>query len=67
MRMTSATPRPIAAWLRWCAYLTVGLTLVQLLLGSVVTTFDVGMADPQWPTAPWYLLHTTWGDNRSAF
>jgi cytochrome c oxidase assembly protein subunit 15 len=65
--MTSASPRPIATWLRWWAYLTVGLTLVQLLLGSVVTTFDVGMADPQWPTAPWYLLNTTWGGKSLGF
>jgi heme a synthase len=65
--MTHASSQPIAAWLRWCAYLTVGLTLVQLLLGSVVTTFDVGMADPQWPTAPWYLLHTTWGGKSLGF
>jgi cytochrome c oxidase assembly protein subunit 15 len=65
--MTHASPRPIATWLRWWAYLTVGVTLVQLLLGSVVTTFDVGMADPQWPTAPWYLLHTTWGGKSLGF
>jgi heme a synthase len=65
--MTLASPRPIAAWLRWSAYLAVGLTLVQLLDGSAVTTFDVGMADPQWPTAPWYLLLADWGGKSLGF
>lgn len=30
--------------------------LVLLLLGQLVTSFRVGMADPIWPTEPWYLF-----------
>src|SRR5947208_3259855 len=51
MTPTSTPSRWLHAW----AVLTVGLVFAQLLLGSVVTTFQVGMADPEWPTAPWYL------------
>jgi heme A synthase len=30
-------------------------TALLLVLGGFVTTFRVGMADPVWPTEPWYL------------
>lgn len=46
----------VPRWLHGFAVLTVVLTVVLLFLGAVVTTFRVGMADPIWPTAPWYLL-----------
>jgi heme A synthase len=49
------------------AVLTVLVIFVQLLLGSVVTTFQVGMADPVWPTAPWYLTQVEWGSLRLDF
>jgi heme a synthase len=42
-------------WLYYWAVLTVLMVLIQLLLGSIVTTFQWGMTDPEWPTAPWYL------------
>jgi heme A synthase len=51
-------------WLSWWAGLTIVVTLAQLLLGSLVTTLDVGMADPTWPTAPLdsprYLFFDEW-------
>jgi|SRR5262245_12685993 len=47
--------RPVPRWLHVWAILTVVATAVLLLLGGFVTTFRVGMADPIWPTEPWYL------------
>src|SRR5687767_3294573 len=45
-------------WLRgWCA-LTVGVSFAAIVVGTLVTTFDVGMADKVWPTPPWYLFVT---------
>jgi heme A synthase len=34
--------------------------LVLLVLGQLVTSFQAGMADPIWPTEPWYLLLIDW-------
>jgi heme A synthase len=34
--------------------------LVLLGLGQLVTSFQAGMADPIWPTEPWYLLAIGW-------
>jgi len=48
----AAAPR----WLHRWAVLTVCATIVLLGLGSAVTTFRAGMADPVWPTAPTALL-----------
>jgi cytochrome c oxidase assembly protein subunit 15 len=56
--MATAKPErnePAPRWLRVWALFTVVSTLVLLLLGGVVTTFRVGMADPVWPTSPLYL------------
>jgi heme A synthase len=54
----AAVPRrPVPFWLHAWAVLTVGVTLVLLVLGQLVTTFRAGMADPVWPTEPWYLLN----------
>jgi cytochrome c oxidase assembly protein subunit 15 len=44
---------------RWAAG-TLALLFVLLTLGTVVTSFRVGMADPVWPTRPWHLLTITW-------
>src|SRR5262245_60129938 len=43
-------------WLRVWTALTVIATFVLIGIGTLVTTFHVGMADPLWPTAPWHLL-----------
>jgi heme a synthase len=50
-----APTRPVPRWLHVWAILTVVTTAVLLVLGGFVTTFRVGMADPVWPTEPWYL------------
>jgi heme A synthase len=46
---------------------TVVATALLLLLGAVVTTFGVGMADPVWPTAPWHLLLISWKEPQPGF
>ncbi len=51
---------------RW-AVLTACATFVLLLLGAIVTTFRVGMADPIWPTYPWHLLIVSWEEPRPGF
>jgi cytochrome c oxidase assembly protein subunit 15 len=47
--------------------LTVCATFVLLLLGSIVTTFQVGMVDPVWPTTPWHLLLISWDEPSPGF
>src|SRR5216684_1365783 len=54
-------------WLHRWAVLTVCATFALLLLGAVVTTFRVGMADPIWPTYPWHLLLVSWEEPRPGF
>lgn len=48
--------RPVPRWLHAWAVLTVVATLALLVLGQLVTSFRAGMADPIWPTEPWYLF-----------
>lgn len=37
-------------------WVSILLTLPLLLLGTLITSFRVGMVDPIWPTEPWYLI-----------
>jgi cytochrome c oxidase assembly protein subunit 15 len=60
---TTDFPRWIPRW----ATFTACATFVLLLLGAVVTTFRVGMADPIWPTYPWHLLLVSWQEPRPGF
>jgi cytochrome c oxidase assembly protein subunit 15 len=60
---TPTTPRWLHAWAVFTACATVGL----LFAGSLVTTKRVGMADPVWPTAPWFLLVFNWQEPRPGF
>jgi cytochrome c oxidase assembly protein subunit 15 len=52
--------RPVPRWLHAWAIVTVLATLVLLVLGQFVTSFRAGMADPIWPTEPWYLFVVGW-------
>src|SRR5215467_9241108 len=54
-------------WLHRWAVLTACATFVLLLLGAVVTTFRVGMADPVWPTYPWHLLLISYDEPSAGF
>lgn len=59
--MTPPTFRPVPVFVRVWAVLTVVVALLLLfVLGGFVTSFRVGMADPVWPTEPWYLLGQDW-------
>jgi heme A synthase len=60
---TRFAPRWLHAW----AVLTAGATVVLLALGAVVTTFQVGMADPVWPTMPWHLAFIDWSEPNPGF
>ena len=52
--------RPVPRWLHVWAIFTVAVTVVLLVLGQLVTSFRAGMADPIWPTEPWYLFVVGW-------
>lgn len=54
-------------WLHGWALLTAAATVALLALGAVVTTFQVGMADPVWPTVPWHLALIDWREPNPGF
>jgi heme A synthase len=57
MTTDPATPvRTVSRWLHAWAILAAAATLGLLILGQLVTSFRAGMADPIWPTEPWYLF-----------
>lgn len=58
MTDTPATHRLAPRWLHAWAVLTTVATFVLLLLGQLVTSYRAGMADPVWPTEPWYVFRT---------
>jgi cytochrome c oxidase assembly protein subunit 15 len=64
---TTSIPRPVPRWVHAWSILTVCCTAVLLTLGGLVTTFRAGMADPVWPTTPWYLFATSWAEPRPGF
>ncbi|MBM4071132.1 MAG: hypothetical protein FJ271_19620 [Planctomycetes bacterium] len=66
--MISPKSEPLTSrWLHRWAQFTVLATFALLFLGSVVTTFRVGMADPIWPTYPWHLLLISWEEPSPGF
>lgn len=54
--MAPSSDRPVPRWLHVLSVYTVLHTALLLILGGFVTSFRVGMADPVWPTEPWYLV-----------
>ena len=58
---------PSPRLLRRAAVGMLALLFALLALGSVVTSFHVGMADPIWPTRPWHLLTTSWEEPSSGY
>jgi heme A synthase len=42
-------------------------TFVLLAIGQFVTSFGAGMADPVWPTEPWYVFHTATESEKAKF
>lgn len=61
------SPRPVPRWLHVWAVLTVCATLLLLALGQFVTSFGAGMADPVWPTEPWYVFSTASDAEKARF
>jgi heme A synthase len=59
--------RPVPRWLHVWAVVTVVATLVLLAIGQLVTSFAAGMADPLWPTEPWYVFHTATPSEKTRF
>lgn len=57
-RPTAERLRYAPRWLHAWAAFTVLATLALLALGSAVTTFRAGMADPVWPTSPLALAQS---------
>jgi heme A synthase len=57
MSVESVPDRPVPRWLHVGAVVAVGISLFPLVLGMIVTSVRAGMADPKWPTEPWYLLN----------
>ena len=56
MRDSFSDPLLAPRWLHFWSVLTLAVAVVMLTLGTIVTTFDMGMADQVWPTYPWHLL-----------
>ena len=54
--MNPSFTRPVPRWLRVWSILTVIVVAAVIVLGSLITTFKVGMSDPVWPTEPWFLI-----------
>jgi heme A synthase len=65
--MDSTSNRLVPRWLHVWAILTVIVTALLLVVGGFVTTFRVGMADPVWPTEPWYLFGISWSEPKAGF
>jgi heme a synthase len=54
-------------WIRVWSVLTAAATVALLVLGALVTSFRVGMADPIWPTEPWRLALIDWSEPNAGF
>jgi heme A synthase len=65
--MTPETLRTPGPRLHRWAILTAAVTFALLALGGEVTSFRVGMADPVWPTDPWYLVVANWAEHSRGF
>ncbi len=59
--------RPVPRWLHVWAVLAVIATLALLAIGQLVTSFAAGMADPVWPTEPWYVFRTATDTEKERF
>src|SRR5262245_14864366 len=56
LERTPSTVVTYPRWLRGWSALTVAASFSAIIVGTLVTTFGVGMADTVWPTPPWHLL-----------
>ena len=49
------------------AVFSVVATFLLLAIGQFVTSFGAGMADPVWPTEPWYVVRTATAGEKAKF
>jgi len=54
--MSTSPSAPISAVVRWLAVTLVSFTFPLLVLGGLTSSSRAGMADPVWPTEPWYII-----------
>ena len=54
-----STDRPIHKSVPILAMVLIGFTVVLLILGGATPSGRAGMADPVWPTEPWYLIENS--------
>lgn len=59
--------RPFPRWLHIWAIATVVIATLLLIIGGLVTTYKVGMADPLWPTEPWALAMINWKEEKPGY
>lgn len=59
--------RIVPRWLHVWGVVTLVATFFLLAVGQLVTSFAAGMADPLWPTEPWYVFHTATPDEKERF
>ncbi len=64
---TPAEPRLFPRWVHGWAIATVVVCTILLIIGGLVTTFRVGMADPIWPTQPWALATINWQEEKAGY
>ena len=68
--MTDETlPRPVTRAVRVAAISLALVAVLLLTLGGLTTSFRAGMADPVWPTEPWFLIVNghVWKEARTGF
>ena len=54
--MPDSPPPPTSPAVRWLAVALVVCTFPLLVLGGLTSSTRSGMADPVWPTEPWYVI-----------
>jgi heme A synthase len=57
----------VPRWVHVWAIVTVPVAFVLVAVGGLVTTYRAGMADPVWPTAPWYLFTVSWSEPKPGY
>lgn len=66
--MNPSSALPVSyPWTARLAWLSASCVLVLILLGTLITTYRVGMVDPIWPTEPWFLLGVNWEEPKPGY
>lgn len=66
--MPSSRVLPVSfPWTARLGWLSAACVPVLILLGTLITTYRVGMVDPIWPTEPWFLLGVNWEEPKPGY